>query len=248
MAADSRHPKSLGPETWGAKCAANAQCDLKSTDSAQFYPLKQELDVWLLGAKLGRGLNSRVALVSQFAFLSISGAIELTLRPNRFKLRRYRERALTGKHLSCFTKFLHENGPDWAVVFEGDAGLVQDSADRMLELSNFLQDLSGPTLIFIAEGFSPSQLRVKLEDSGPLSAMGGHKTQPATSNTTCAYILNREAAQIIRLEFHKRPHLPADWLIADVARKKGITTYLFNRPLIAHNSRRLGESTIMERR
>ena len=166
--------------------------------------------------------------------------------PARFARQKWIERVLYEKHLAALelaTEF-HE-GP--TLVLEADARITDEMVGALRESIEFLFAKRREAFVaFLAEGYSLTQLKVSLlSGSMDLGGSGFCETKPATSNTTCAYLVsNSGAAEILRFLRESKASSAADWSLAHALQETNVVALHALPPLILHGSIRDGLSTV----
>lgn len=125
------------------------------------------------------------------------------------------ETIVTDKHIRLWQQFL-DTDMRYLLVFEDDAVFKDDSIERFCALHEQLAQLPSDTLIYVdlAGGCSLDQLAIsKLEAQREAGLR--HYSKP-TTNTACAYMLNRATVKLFTQHLVRRPWLRLigiDWMM-----------------------------------
>ena len=128
------------------------------------------------------------------------------------------EAILSGKHVYAW-RTLIESNLDLLVVMEDDCHKAPKSDERFLALLESLDSCKSiaPLYVDLAGGFDICAISGGISIS-PLE-QGLVKFAKAMTNTTCAYMINRQAAEFFLSVIRRNPdfiNLPADWLLNSI--------------------------------
>jgi hypothetical protein len=198
---------------------SKSECSFQSAIEPHGFmmALLRELCYQYLGFKWKKYRQLRASLLREIIPL-INILVKYLLNQN--KLISWRrtsaiEMNLTDKHIRAWGKFV-DTDASYLIVFEDDVMFKDDSIEK---LNNLLKTLSGNNLnkacyVDLAGGYQIADLLVdSLEESR--NRLYRRFRKPIT-NTTCAYLINRQLAAIFLEILTQKPWLRligADWLI-----------------------------------
>ncbi len=147
------------------------------------------------------------------------------------------EIVVTHKHIHALKQFL-ESGSEWALIAESDAIVLPDSHAKIQDLLNskLFQMPDFPVYVNLAGGLVLDDLGVELAEWRELHLSS---PTPPSSNTSCAYLINRLTAVRAENTLLLYPHLQllgVDWMWNEVLHDGQVTTLHHIPPLLQHGS------------
>lgn len=143
------------------------------------------------------------------------------------------ERILTAKHMAAWRKAALSNRAV-TLVIESDAKQI-NSAPKLAAIIDFLNEVHTPAIVSLSTPFSDEELGIK---RGSVDRhLGLQEILPPRSNTTCCYLLNSSAAQIlVRFSSNSNLEIRADWLINKASNVSNLTSYFTEFEIVQNSS------------
>ena len=126
------------------------------------------------------------------------------------------EAVVSAKHQRAWARFLQSDAST-AVIIESDATWVTDSDAWLNKLTQALPAAT-PAYVNLAGGLSARRLAIRapIHTTNGSAPEGVRTFQPAVTNTSCAYLINRPMAELLLAYAQSQPAdqvLGIDWLI-----------------------------------